>query len=178
MRALFSRIAKEYSTKIEVEERETAITVTVQASNRAKAQRAIVAVREQLLYQPGDEGVWCARLFIYPPKEGKASFNTVLQPRDGTTGRRATAAHLDGPKLVDPGDVLAGRNEYRDHLTQALDRLTLALRNVTSGMRMRLQFGELRFDEWKKDKLKYNFAELTNLTCRAGRRDTAHMMCM
>src|SRR5690349_14422724 len=85
--ALLSRIAREHEAEIEAEEVDSAVTVTVKATNRAKAQEIIGILRGQLLYRPGEENVWRARVLVHPPSDGRDSLTAVLQSKEGTAGR-------------------------------------------------------------------------------------------
>ncbi|AEO65404.1 e0d32aa4-3942-40ed-89d1-57838db8bd8e [Thermothielavioides terrestris] len=174
-RALLSRVAKDHKVKIDAEESDSFVTVTVKATHRPAAKDAIAVLRERLLYQPGEEAVWRTQLMVHPPKAGKSYFTAVLQHKEGTIGRRVVAQETTGLKPVNTDDVAAVELEYRDELTRSLDLTAKILRQNPNGMRMRVLFGTLVLDEWPKNKTDYNFAELTNLVHRAGGRGTAHM---
>jgi hypothetical protein len=172
VKALLSRIAQEHQATIEAEEVGQAVTVTVKAENRPVAEQVLAVLRNQLLYHPGEESVWRAGLLVHPPKGGKGGFTAVLQPKEGTTGRRATAATTNALASVDSVEY----NGYKTELTATLDNTAEVLRNTPTGMRMAVQFGTVILDEWKKGKAEYTFAELESLVRRTGQRGTAHIL--
>ncbi|KAK4240719.1 hypothetical protein C8A03DRAFT_13020 [Achaetomium macrosporum] len=176
VKALLSRIAREHDSMVEAEANDSGVTVTVSACNRTKAQDVITVIRGHLKYQPGEEGVWRTRLLVHPPSDGKSCFTAVLQPKEGTTGRRVIAAEPEGLKPNDPDDIVSLELEYRSQFAQAINRTGRILLSNPNGMRMRVQFGTLVLDEWKKDKTEYSFAELCGLVHRVGTRGTAHMV--
>lgn len=176
VKAVFSRIAREHEAEIEAEEVDSAVTVTVKAKNRPRAQKVINALRDQLLYRPGEESAWRTNPLVLPPKAAEGCFTAVLQPKEGTTGRRVTALPVEASEPVDPAGVVAKMSDFKTELTKAFDHMAGILRWTPSGMRMRVQFGTLVLDEWRKDKTGYNFADIKNLVGRAGTRGTAHML--
>ena len=171
--ALLSRIAREHEAEIEAEEVDSAVTVTVKATNRAKAQEIIGILRGQLLYRPGEENVWRARVLVHPPSDGSDSLTAVLQSKEGTTGRRFTAATTENRE---PVGAVTTKADYKTELAKTLDQTAGILRHNPSGMRMKVQFGTLVVHEWKKDKAEYSFAELESLLSRAGPRGTGQML--
>jgi hypothetical protein len=172
VKALLSRIAQEHQAMIEAEEVGQAVAITVKAENRPVAHKVMAVLRDQLLYQPGEESVWRARLLVHPPKGGKGGFTAVLHPKEGTTGRRATAASTNALASVDSVEY----NGYKTELVATLNHTAEVLRKTPTGMRMAVQFGTVILDEWKKDKAEYTFAELENLVRRTGQRGTAHIL--
>ncbi|KAK3903672.1 hypothetical protein C8A05DRAFT_14377 [Staphylotrichum tortipilum] len=177
-RAVFARIAKEHEAMIEVEDLDGLISITVKATNRAKAREILQVLRDQLLYRPGEDEVWRAHLIVRPPKDGGSSLATVLPPKEGTTGRRAIA--VASKELIPIGSVsgLATMAKYRADLTKTLNHMAGILRYTPNGMRMKVRFGSLVLDEWRKDKPEYSLDELEALVRRAGTRSTAHMLNM
>jgi hypothetical protein len=180
IKALFSRLAKEHQAEIDAEEVDSAVGVTVRAATRAKAQQIISVLRDQLLYRPGEEKVWQTNLLVEPPKHGGACLTVALHPKEGTTGRRATATttavatqDLVSVDLIDHG---ATKAKYKEDFIQSLDHRMGILRYVPTGMHMRVQFGTLVLNEWKRDKTEYNLAELTSLAHRSGMRGTSRML--
>jgi hypothetical protein len=176
VKALLSRIAREHEAEIEASEVDSAVTVTVKAKNRPRAQKIIQVLRDQLLYRPDEEGVWRANPLVHPPKGGEVCFTAVLQPKEGTTGRRVTALRAGAPEPVGPTSVATTKSDFKKEFLNILDNVAGILRYTPSGMRMRVQFGTLVLDEWRKDKTEYNFADVENLVRRAGTRGTAHML--
>jgi hypothetical protein len=172
VKALLSRIAQEHQAMIEAEEVGQAVAITVKAENRPVAHKVMAVLRDQLLYQPGEESVWRARLLVHPPKGGKGGVTAVLHPKEGTTGRRATAASTNALASVDSVEY----NGYKTELVATLNHTAEELRKTPMGMRMAVQFGTVILDEWKKDKAEYIFAELENLVRRTGQRGTAHIL--
>lgn len=172
---MLARAAKDHEAKIEVEDLENAIAVTVKATNRAKAREVLAIIRDQLLYRPGEDEVWRAHLMVRPPKDGGSSLTTVLPPREGATGRRAIALTA---KLIPAGSDGGATTtiKYKTELMETLNHMAGVLRYTPNGMRMRAQFGSLLLDEWRKGKAKYSLAELEGLVRRAGTRGTAHML--
>jgi hypothetical protein len=171
--ALLSRIAKEHVAEIKAEEVDSAVTVTVKATNRAKAQEIIAILRDQLRYRPGEENVWRARLLVHPPSDGRDSLTVVLRSKENTPGRRATAATTES---LEPAGDVATKADYKKELAKTLDQTAGILRHNPNGMRMKVQFGTLVINEWKKDKAEYTFAEIESLLSRAGSRGTAQML--
>jgi hypothetical protein len=155
---------------------ESAVTVMVRAKNRPRAQKIINVLRDQLLYRPGEESVWRANPLVLPPKDGRVCFAATLQPKEGTTGRRVTALPAEVREQVGPVGVVATKTDFKEEFIKTLDHMAGILRYTPSGMRMRVQFGTLVLDEWRKDKTEYNFSDVENLARRAGTRGTAHML--
>jgi hypothetical protein len=176
VKALLDGIAREHDARIEAEEIDSTVSVTVQTTNRAKAKAVIAALRKVFLYRPGEETVWRARLLVSPPKDGTYALVAVLQPKEGTTGRRALAATPKVPTLVDQAGLVATETDYKKSLIKILDETAGHLRHIPNGMRMRVHFGSLVMDEWKKDKTEYTFTELESHVSRSGARGTAHML--
>jgi hypothetical protein len=176
VKTLLDGIAREHEAKIEAEEIDSTVSITVQTTNRAKAQKVIAALPKVFLYRPGEETVWRARLLVNPPKDGTYSLVAVLQPKEGTTGRRAVAVTPKDQKPVDQAGLVATKAEYKKFLIKILDETAGHLRHIPNGMRMRVHFGSLVLDEWKKDKTEYTFTELESHVSRAGTRGTAHML--
>ncbi|KAH6854561.1 hypothetical protein B0I37DRAFT_336555 [Chaetomium sp. MPI-CAGE-AT-0009] len=173
--AVISRIARDHEAMISVEDVNSAVTVTVKATHRAKAAEIIALLRTQLLYRPEEE-LWRARLLVNPPSNGKDLLTVVLQCKEGTTGRRITAAktkNLDGTNMTGVDEKEA---RYKADLAKTLDKATEVLRHDPNGMHMKVQFGTLILNEWKKDKVEYNFAELQALLRSAGTRGTSKML--
>ncbi|KAK3311196.1 uncharacterized protein B0T15DRAFT_66315 [Chaetomium strumarium] len=175
VKALLSRIAGEHDAVAEVETSGPAVTVTVRAANRAKAQDVVTSIRSKLRYQPGEDGVWRARLLVHPPTGGKNCFTAVIQPQKGTVGRRIVAMSEE-PKPSDSNEKVALQLEYAKQLTQAINRAGSILLSNPNAMHMRVRFGTLVLDEWKKDQADYSFVDLCNLVHRVGTRGTARMV--
>ncbi|AEO54390.1 hypothetical protein MYCTH_2107129 [Thermothelomyces thermophilus ATCC 42464] len=173
--ALLNRLAREHKAAIAAEEIGSNIFVTVKATNRAKAQEVIGYLRSQLLYRPGEDSVWRARLLVYPPSDSWPSIVAALQTREGTTGRRITALTSQPLGFVDTS-IYPTKAEYKENLTAALNQTAEFLRNNPNGMRMKVQFGSLIVNEWTKDKTEYTLEELLRLINRVGTRGTARML--
>ena len=123
--------------------------------------------------------MWRAHLMVSPPKNGGSSLTAVLPPKEGATGRRAIA--VAAKELISIGSVggaATTMDNYKTELMKTLDHTASILRYTPNGMRMRVQFGSLLLDEWKREKAEYSFAELDGLVRRAGTRGTAHMLNM
>ncbi len=173
---LFSRIAKENQAEIEAEELgDSAVSVIVKAATRAKAKHMISVLRSQLLYRPGEESVWKSHVLIEPPKDGGARLTVALHPKEGSMGRRAIAAATNSATF-EFADISATKTKYKKDLVEALDRISGTLDYTPTGMRMRVQFGSLVVNEWKKDKTEYSLDELSSLVTRAGKRGTTRMI--
>ncbi|KAJ4290176.1 hypothetical protein N0V88_006685 [Collariella sp. IMI 366227] len=173
--AILSRLGREHEAEIKAEEIGPAVMVTIQAANRTNAKAIVAELRQQLLYRPGDESVWRAQVVINPPSASTVGFRAVLKPMEGTTGRRVTAAPAgcNTPNIDDAG---LARAQYNIDLARILDRAAGILKHNPNGMEMRVRFGTLTLDEWKKDKPDYTFAETGTLIWRAGARGTVHML--
>jgi hypothetical protein len=176
IRTLFSQIAIRHEAKIQTDE--AGSVITVKATNRAKAKDVIADLQKQLLYRPGEESVWSTQLLVLPPKNGKDHFSVVLRSKEGDPGVRAIAREADHLEPVNADDVTADTTEYKIALRNVLDRTAGILRHSPNGMRMRVQFGSLLLDEWKKDKPDYNFFEFGKLARRVGARGTTRMINM
>ncbi|KAK3298919.1 uncharacterized protein B0H64DRAFT_430024 [Chaetomium fimeti] len=174
--AVISRTARDHEAMIEVEDVDSAVTVTVKATNRAKAAKVIALLRTQLLHRPEEE-LWRARLLVNPPtNNNKDLLTVVLQSKEGTTGRCITAAKIKNLGSTDIGGVAEKKARYKADLAKTLDKATEGLRHEPNGMYMKVQFGTLILNEWKKDKVEYNFAELQALLRSAGTRGTSKML--
>lgn len=173
LKAAFSRVEVEHECKVEVEESGTSIIV--KAANRGKAKETVAALRELLLYQPEEESVWRTQILIYVARNGKDHFRALLQQTEGSVGVRPVAMAISG---VEVADVAAAKAEYKQELGWALDGTARVLRHDPNAMRMRVHFGNITLDEWKRGKTDYTFADLGNLVRRAGVRGTARMMNM
>ena len=177
IKALLSRIASEYDAKIEASEVGSGVIVTVKTTTRPKAKEVIAVLRDQLRYRPGEETVWQANLLVNPPKVVESHVAVILQPKEGSTGRRATVtATAKDIAPIDSAGLVEAKIKYKKEFTDALDHMTDILRYVPSGMRMRVHFGTLVLNEWKKDKSEYTLAELGGLVHRAGKRGTSQML--
>lgn len=175
LKALLSRVAREHEAKIEADEVANGITIAVKAVTRARAQQVILLLRDQLLSRHGEEKVWVANLLVSPPKDGGRCLTVVLQSKEESAGRRATAVptkNLAPANSIDPG---ATGTEYKKKLLESLDHIAGIVRYIPTGMRMRVQFGTLSLNQWKKDKTEYNLDELNGLVRLAGARATAQM---
>ncbi|KAL2132576.1 hypothetical protein VTI74DRAFT_3631 [Chaetomium olivicolor] len=174
IKALFSRIAREHGADIKAEDAGSAVIVTIKATTRANAKAVTKELRRQLLYRPGEESVWRAHLVVHPPEAGRAGFTAVLKPMEGTTGRRVTV----GPSrdTADSNEADLARDQYNNDLARALNYVAAILQRNPAEMQMRVRFGTLILDEWRKNKINYTFAETTSLLRRAGARGTAHML--
>jgi len=64
---------------------------------------------------------------------------------------------------------------YQRDLMEALSQLVRDLSRVPSKMRMKVHFGHLLLQEWKKTKFYYSLSEMKELTHRSGLRGTARM---
>ncbi|KAK4152256.1 hypothetical protein C8A00DRAFT_44652 [Chaetomidium leptoderma] len=173
---LLNRIAGEHAALIEAKEIDSSVAVTVRATNRAKAQEIIAVLRNTFLYRPGEEVVWRAHPLVHHPRDGGVRLTAVLQPKEGTAGRRATAAATGGLAIAESIDAVATATDYKKGLVKTLDETVEILGYVYSSMRMRVQFGTLILNEWKKDKVEYNLTELENLVRRSGIRGTTRML--
>lgn len=169
--SMLDRIAEDHVAKIDVEEVDRTITVIVKAINREKAKEIIALLRVQLLHRSTEE-LWRARLLVNPPSNG-GDFQAILQIKEGTTGRRVTATKTSNP---DAAGFVAKTAKYKSDLATTLDKVTQVLRHDPNGMRMRVQFGTLILNEWKKDKEEYDLAELGSLLRSAGTRGTSKML--
>ena len=174
---MLSRIASEHGAKIEASEVGSGVMLTVKTTTRPKAKEVIAVLRNQLRYRPGEENVWQANLLVNPPKDMEGHLTVALQPKEGSTGRRAivTATTRDLAS-VDSAGLVEAKTKYKKEFTDALDHMAGILRYVPNGMRMRVHFGNLVLNEWKKDKSEYTLAELGSLVHRAGKRGTAQML--
>ncbi|KAL2159267.1 hypothetical protein VTH06DRAFT_2702 [Thermothelomyces fergusii] len=173
--ALLNRLAREHKAAIKAEELGSNIFVTIRATNRAKAKEVIGYLRSQLLYRPGEDNVWRARLLVHPPSDSWKPTVAALQPREGTTGRRITALTSRTLGSVDTS-ACPTKAEYENDLTAALNQTVEFLRSNPNGMRMKVLFGSLIVNEWTKDKTEYTFAESLRLVNRVGTRGTARML--
>jgi hypothetical protein len=170
--SMVDRIADDHEAKIDVEDvGNGAITVIVKAINRAKAKEIIALLRVQLLHR-STEVLWRARLLVNPPSNG-GDLRVLLQSKEGTTGRHATAATTSNP---DAAGFVAKMAKYKSDLATTLDKVTQVLRHDPNGMRMRVQFGTLLLNEWKKNKEEYDLAELGSLLRSVGTRGTSKML--
>jgi hypothetical protein len=176
VKALLSRIAGEHGAVAEANNNGPVVTITVRAANRANAQAAITSIRDKLRLLPGDQGLWRIRLLVHPPRDGKDCFTAILQPQEGTIGRRVIATKTEKPKPSDSNEKVALELEYAKQLTQATNRAGSVLLSNPNAMHMKVRFGTLILDEWKKDQSEYNFVDLCNLVNRVGTRGTAHMV--
>lgn len=172
--AMVSRIAKDHESMIEVEEVDGAVTVTVQAINRAKAREIIALLRVQLLHRSAEE-LWRARLLVNPSSHG-GDLRAILLKKDGTIGRYIAAAKTSNPEGIDAAAFAAKMANYKSDLATTLDKTTQMLRHDPNGMRMKVQFGTLLLHQWKKDKVEYDLAELGALLRSAGTRGTSKML--
>ncbi|KAK4127140.1 hypothetical protein N657DRAFT_566989 [Parathielavia appendiculata] len=174
VKTLLARIASEHDAKVEAEESTSAVNVTVMAMNRARAHEVLSAVRK--FYRPGEESLWRARLVVHPPKNGSYCLTALLQPKEGATGRRVTAVTSKNPRPTNQVGLDKTKADYKKALMKMLNEASGHLRHDPTGMQMRVHFGNLVLDEWKKGKTEYDFSELENLMSRAGTRGTAHML--
>lgn len=174
IQAVFLRIATEHEARVEPEE--DGSSITIKATNRARARDVLMALRKHLLYRPGEESVWRPQVLIHPPSEGKNCFRAILQPKEGDVGVRPTAATTKGLKFVDQDDVATAVDEYKTALRKTLERTGSVLRNNPNGMRMRAQFGNVVLIEWNKGKTEYTFSEISRLVNRTGSRGTVRMV--
>ncbi|GAB1311360.1 hypothetical protein MFIFM68171_01570 [Madurella fahalii] len=174
LKSAFSSVETEHECKVEVGE--SGASIIVKAANRETAKEAIVALRELLLYQPGEESVWRTRILIHPARNGKGHFRAMLQQREGGVGVRPVAIATQDVEIANPEDVAAAKAEYKQELGRALDSTVAVLRRDPNAMRMRVHFGSITLDEWKKGKVEYTFADLGSFLCRAGIRGTARMI--
>lgn len=172
-KTLFARVAKENEAQIEAEEHDSSVIVIVKATHRAAAKKIIGILRERLLYQPGEEDVWCARLLIDPPRDGKVLISAVLQPKERVLGRRIV---MKDSNPVDSNGVTTIKLDYLNEMIENMDSMARILRQHPGGMHMRVQFGILMLEEWKKDQTSYRLSELSSMVRRAGSRGTTHML--
>ena len=168
---MVNRIERDHEVQIDVEDVGGAVTVIINAINRAKAKEIIALLRVQLLHRSTEE-LWRARLLVNPPSNG-GDLRVTLQSKEGTTGRRATVAKTSNP---DAAGFVAKMAKYKSDLATTLDKVTQVLRHDPNGMRMRVQFGTLILNEWKKDKEEYDLAELGSLLRSSGTRGTSKML--
>ncbi|KAK4103134.1 hypothetical protein N658DRAFT_422271 [Parathielavia hyrcaniae] len=171
---LLARIASEHDAKVEAEEQDAAVSVTIMAMNRAKAQEVIAAVRKQFLYRPGEESVWRVQLVVNPPKDGSNCLTAVLKSRKDATGRRITAVTNKNRMPADGVSLTETKTGYKKALIKMLDEVASHLRHNPNGMQMRVHFGMLVLNEWKKDKNEYSLPELDSMVSRAGTRGTTY----
>lgn len=174
IQTILTQIAQEHQAKVDMDE--DGRTIIIKATNRGRTQEVINKIREQLFYQPGEESVWRTQLLIHPPKGGKDYFNVSLQPKAGEIGMRAVDSTSATTATAKADDLAAEMFGYEEKLRKGLNQKARILRHVPNGMRMRVQFGSLLFDEWKKDQPTYNFVQFGGLVSWAARRSTSHMV--
>lgn len=173
IKRLLSHLAGEHQAVIRAEEVESSVMITVKTTNRPTAQKIIKTLRDKLLYQAGEDDVWRTKLLFNPPADGGRPLVAVLEPVVGTTGRKILTA---APKqLSESAGTNSPKSEYKEELIKVLDVKASVLRHTTAGMRMKVQFGTVILNQWKKEKTEYTFAELETLLQRAGLRGTAQM---
>ncbi|KAH6630634.1 hypothetical protein B0J18DRAFT_363894 [Chaetomium sp. MPI-SDFR-AT-0129] len=173
IKRLLSHLAGEHKAVIRAEETDSSVMITVKTTNRPTAQKIIKTLRGTLLYQAGEDDMWRTKLLFNPPADGGRPLVAVLEPVDGTTGRKIlTAAPKQLAELV---DTASPSGEYKEELVKVLDGKANVMRHTTAGMRMKVQFGTVILNQWRKDKTEYTFAELETLLQRAGPRGTAQM---
>jgi hypothetical protein len=174
LKAVFSCLEAQYECKIDIDENGTAITV--RGRNRERANRAITEIREHLRYEQGGQNIWRAQFLIHPPRNGTEQFRASLQSNRGDLGVRPMAVGGSNPESSTPDGFAAAEVEYKQELRRALDRTARTLRHDPNAMRMRVQFGKVALDEWKRGKTDYTFNELQNLVRRIGVRGTGRIM--
>lgn len=173
LRTAFSRLEAEHRCKIGVEA--NGASIMIKATNRSTTKEVFTSIRELLLYRPGEENVWRTQILVHPPRDGKEHFAASLRPREGGRGVRPIAMELQDLERAQTKDIAAAELEYKQDLARVLDTTGRVLRHDPSALRMRVRFGTITLDEWKRGKSDYTFAELGDFLRRAGTRGTARM---
>ncbi|KAK0656180.1 hypothetical protein B0T16DRAFT_451783 [Cercophora newfieldiana] len=168
------QLERELLVKIEADE--DGKTLTIYAFTRPKARDALLAVQRLLMKKEDtDPGAWHPRVVLCASDVLPESHRILsLQAHDSHPGRRAIFCNL--PTIGGSVDLTTGHSNHRYQLKTALDLVTKVVRHLPNKMRMRVNFGQVLLQEWKKDKERYSKAELEVLLHRAGTRGTAQML--
>ncbi|KAL1883862.1 hypothetical protein VTK73DRAFT_7650 [Phialemonium thermophilum] len=146
--------------------------LSIYAKDVLQAQAAAEAIRVSLVRDADEQEIWHPMVLALPPSTEPEEFQAKLE--------RA----VDGVRLValPKFNILDWRPEIRDAQLCAVeyrkafqDKISLIVSNLRSSpneMRMRVQFGVLRLQEWRKNKDIYFFNELKTATQRTGLRGT------
>lgn len=164
---IIRQIENQHSVVIEVDGDNNWLDIF--AFTKDAATKTVERVRSALKLEVGGTKVWHPTVLMGPVKVGKTRFTALLaQTPDGA---RPYISPKAGPATgnIEINQLYAKwQNDFREKVYQAARQI----RSTPSEMRMRVQFGTLLLQEWKKNVTEYTYGELENVIKRLGVRGT------
>lgn len=149
--------------------------ISVNADSLLQADKAVQAILAALKSQAKDEEAWHPEILIGPLIEARDTFNARL--KKNPDGARFVVSSSTS-EAAQPTDVPVGNKlhlvgtEYRDRFQRKVHQIADSLRSNPNHMTMRVNFGAMKIQEWKKNKPTYTYADLETVARRVGRRGT------
>ena len=145
--------------------------ISFNARSQLQADQAIQTVLSSLQSQAYDSEAWHPQILVAPVLRPRDVFKVQLER--APTGARPVCPPDTGSKGKPDGNRLRllGK-EYQDTFQHKMFQVVESLRSNPNEMQMRVRFGTLRLQEWKKDKDTYSYAGLETLARRVGLRGT------
>ena len=147
------------------------IVAYVRSLDEIKVKQAIAAIQETMGSRTDEPGIRRAELLVDASGAAKIDFQARLERTPA--GSRPTAPPFKAPLIEfddDEGQALA--KEYRDAIRTKVFEVAHSLQPSPKEVKMRVHFGSLRLQEWKKDKDTYSYDELQSMIDRIGYRGT------
>jgi hypothetical protein len=127
-------------------------------------------IRAALSKQVDNSEAWHPEVLIFPPSVKLEKFLVRLEKQP--TGARPVLS-LESRGLGDGAERPKSlEKDYHTHFRRKIFQVANNIRSIPNEMRMRVHFGLLRLQEWKKDKETYTYSELEAVTRRLGFRGT------
>ncbi|KAB5551323.1 hypothetical protein GE09DRAFT_1287968 [Coniochaeta sp. 2T2.1] len=142
----------------------------IHAPSRDRAVQAMGQIRTATRLEPGGAKVWHPQVLMAPVKVGKAGFKTLMK-QHGNDGVRAYMSPKAGPNTTNRA-FYGLVDKWLEEFREVLFRAARQIRVNSSEMRMRVQFGELLLQEWKKNIEEYTYDDLESVIKRLGVRGT------
>jgi hypothetical protein len=131
--------------------------------------KALDAFRPALKLEVGSARVWHPTVLMSPVRVGISDFVALLELTP--EGARPYLSHRDG-SVTEDSDYNKLRIKWLDDFREKLFQAAQQIRASPSEMRLRVSFGTLLLQEWKKNTTSYTYSELQNVLKRLGIRGT------
>ncbi|KAK0730757.1 hypothetical protein B0H67DRAFT_639219 [Lasiosphaeris hirsuta] len=167
-RTLLSQIEEELGVHIHNDV--AGVSLTVMAPDKLKAKQARELIEKILRRKPGEANIWRSWALLNAPKDKNQPMIITLQKVEG--GRRpiatpepqpTTDGDCDGDSISRTASITW---QYKERLKEILTATVDNLRNIPNKMRMRVQFGSLQLQQWKKGKVNYTLSEIESFADR------------
>lgn len=163
---VIGQIEKQHTVTIDVDDENQ--WLDIYAFRKDSAAAAMEAIRCALKLEVGGAKVWHPSVLMAPIMVGKSGF--IARVEQTSEGARPYMSPNAGP--VNAAEALQLRTEWQNDFREKLFQAVKNIRTTPSDMRMRVQFGTVLMQEWKKSTTEYTYGELESVIKRLGVRGT------